>query len=178
MAGPSSEELKTAVEPVSQGPLAASVHHIEGQLLLAAGDPSGARRSAEDAMQLYERAGAPFGAASARSLLASVLLELGDPTGAELEAAAAAAVFDELGATAEAERARRLTSKPPTSSPITAREAEVLRLVAEGLSNAEIAQRLVLSEHTVHRHVANMLAKLGVSTRAAAVARASSLHLL
>ncbi len=172
------EELKAAVESMSHGPLAASVHHVEGQIHLAAGDLTSARRYAEDAMQLYERVGVPFGAASARSLLARILLGLDDAAGAELEAAAAASVFDELGAVAEAERARRLVAKQAESSPITTREAEVLRLVADGLNNAEIAQRLVLSEHTVHRHVANMLSKLGVSTRAAAVARASSLGLL
>ena len=47
----------------------------------------------------------------------------------------------------------------------------MLRLVAEGLSNREIARSLVLSEHTVHRHVANILRKLGQSTRAAAAAQ-------
>jgi pimeloyl-ACP methyl ester carboxylesterase/DNA-binding CsgD family transcriptional regulator len=58
-------------------------------------------------------------------------------------------------------------------SPLTAREAEVLRLVAAGLSNREIASSLVLSEHTVHRHVANVLRKLAQSSRAAAAAQAT-----
>lgn len=58
-------------------------------------------------------------------------------------------------------------------SPLTARETEVLRLVAAGLSNREIASSLVLSEHTVHRHVANVLRKLGQSSRAAAAASAT-----
>jgi len=58
-------------------------------------------------------------------------------------------------------------------SPLSRRETEVLRLVSEGLSNREIASSLVLSEHTVHRHVANILRKLGQSTRAAAAARAA-----
>jgi DNA-binding NarL/FixJ family response regulator len=53
---------------------------------------------------------------------------------------------------------------------LTPRELDVLRLVAQGLSNPRIAQRLVLSEHTVHRHLANILRKLGVSSRAAAAA--------
>ncbi|HYB49382.1 MAG TPA: LuxR C-terminal-related transcriptional regulator [Streptosporangiaceae bacterium] len=56
------------------------------------------------------------------------------------------------------------------TSVLTARELDVLKLVAQGLSNTEIAQRLVLSEHTVHRHLANILRKLDLSPRAAAAA--------
>ena len=63
-------------------------------------------------------------------------------------------------------------------SPLTARETEVLRLVATGLSNREIASSLVLSEHTVHRHVANILRKLTLSTRAAASAYATRAGLI
>jgi DNA-binding NarL/FixJ family response regulator len=61
---------------------------------------------------------------------------------------------------------------------LTSRELEVLRLVAQGLSTQEIAVRLVLSEHTVHRHVANILIKLDLPTRAAAVAYAARHSLL
>lgn len=61
---------------------------------------------------------------------------------------------------------------------MTARQGEVLRLVAEGLSDHEIAARLVISEHTVHRHIANIYTRLACSTRAAAVAQASRLALL
>ena len=53
---------------------------------------------------------------------------------------------------------------------LTPRELDVLKLVAQGLSNANIARRLVLSQHTVHRHLANILHKLGLSSRAAAAA--------
>ncbi|MBW3609717.1 MAG: LuxR C-terminal-related transcriptional regulator, partial [Actinobacteria bacterium] len=66
----------------------------------------------------------------------------------------------------------RAAGAAPGTGTLTRREREVLELIAEGLHNRAIAQRLVLSEHTVHRHVANLLNKLGVSTRAAAVARA------
>jgi predicted ATPase/DNA-binding CsgD family transcriptional regulator len=59
---------------------------------------------------------------------------------------------------------------PEDASVLTPRELEVLRLVALGLSNPDIAQRLVLSEHTVHRHLANILRKLSLSSRAAAAA--------
>jgi LuxR family transcriptional regulator, maltose regulon positive regulatory protein len=55
-------------------------------------------------------------------------------------------------------------------SVLTPRELDVLKLVAQGLSNADIARRLVLSEHTVHRHLANILRKLDLSSRAAAAA--------
>ena len=75
-----------------------------------------------------------------------------------------------------AKKKRRPTTDEPESvegSPLTARETEVLRLVATGLSNREIASSLVLSEHTVHRHVANILGKLTLSTRAAASAYAA-----
>jgi len=71
--------------------------------------------------------------------------------------------------------------EPPheeNTHPLTRREMEVLRLVADGMSNQEIAADLVLSGHTVHRHVANVLGKLGVSSRTAAVAQAARLGLL
>jgi ATP/maltotriose-dependent transcriptional regulator MalT len=55
---------------------------------------------------------------------------------------------------------------------------EILGLVAQGMSNREVAENLVLSKHTVHRHVTNALGKLGVSSRAAAVARVTQLGLL
>jgi pimeloyl-ACP methyl ester carboxylesterase/DNA-binding CsgD family transcriptional regulator len=63
-------------------------------------------------------------------------------------------------------------------SPLSLRETEVLRLVASGLSNRDIASALVLSEHTVHRHVANILRKLAQSTRAAAAAHATRAGLI
>jgi len=66
-----------------------------------------------------------------------------------------------------------VTAESNGASPLSRRETEVLRLVAAGLSNREIASSLVLSEHTVHRHVANILRKLTQSTRAAAAAHAT-----
>ena len=83
-----------------------------------------------------------------------------------------------------AAQARELLSRvsgapePARGRAITTRESDVLRLVAEGLSSPQVAERLHLSEHTVHRHVANILTKLEVSTRAAAVARAVEQGLL
>jgi len=76
----------------------------------------------------------------------------------------------------EAPRASALVSEPDAAVPggaasvLTHRELDVLKLVAQGSSNADIAKRLVLSEHTVHRHLANILRKLGLSSRSAAAA--------
>jgi DNA-binding NarL/FixJ family response regulator len=64
----------------------------------------------------------------------------------------------------------RVTVSGAAVSVLTPRELDVLKLVAQGLSNSDIARRLVLSEHTVHRHLANILRKLGLSSRAAAAA--------
>ena len=76
----------------------------------------------------------------------------------------------------QAERAGAPGSEPDAAVPgtavtvLTPRELDVLKLVAQGLSNPDIARQLVLSEHTVHRHLANILRKLGLSSRAAAAA--------
>jgi LuxR family maltose regulon positive regulatory protein len=115
--------------------------------------------------------------ARARIELATSLAALGRTELAEREATAALDRLRELGAEAEAERARRLlvasirggddrTRMPP----VTRREHEVLALLAEGLTNGQIAERLVVSEHTVHRHVTNILRKLGLPSRTAAAA--------
>ena len=89
-----------------------------------------------------------------------------EPLGASLEIGRARAVLDDcppLGTARGAARSR-------TGSGLTPREIEVLRLISEGLNNQAIAERLFISEHTVHRHVANTLTKLNVSSRSAAVA--------
>ncbi len=87
--------------------------------------------------------------------------------GPTLDAAEVLAVLGRKGAVAG--RARAATSGE-AETVLTPRELDVLKLVAQGLSNSDIARRLVLSEHTVHRHLANILRKLGLSSRAAAAA--------
>jgi ATP/maltotriose-dependent transcriptional regulator MalT len=145
-------ELAEIVAIVGGDALRAALRHCEGVAARAAGED--ARAALEDAVALYDAAGAPFEAARAR-------LELSDPR----ERQAAQAALARLGAVAP----RR------PDGPLSARELDVLRLVARGLTDKEIAAELVLSRHTVHRHVANIYAKLGCSTRAAAVARAADL---
>ena len=107
------------------------------------------------------------------SRLGAVELALGEQDGATAEAAEARAAFAELPAEVDAVAAADLLAQPNANGPLTRRELEVIALVAAGRSNREIAERLVVSEHTVHRHVANILGKLGEPTRAAAAARAT-----
>jgi DNA-binding NarL/FixJ family response regulator len=95
---------------------------------------------------------------------------LGDHDSAALEVDAARAVFEELGAAPELRRIASLGGDDMHG--LTRRELQVLRLVAAGETNKAIAAELVLSERTVDRHVSNIFAKLGVSSRAAATARA------
>jgi DNA-binding NarL/FixJ family response regulator len=99
---------------------------------------------------------------------------LGDQDGAARELDSARWVFRQLGATPDAIRVEALVREaaPKAAGGLTAREVEVLRLVAAGMTNRAIAADLFLSERTVDRHVSNIFAKLGLSSRAAASAYA------
>jgi DNA-binding NarL/FixJ family response regulator len=96
--------------------------------------------------------------------------KLGDEEAAELAISGAHAVFVELGATVEAAATVELLGERPRPAGLTAREVDVLRLVAAGKSNREIADELYLSIKTVARHLANIFGKLDVSSRTAAAA--------
>jgi DNA-binding NarL/FixJ family response regulator len=165
-------ELRDVARLVGTGPLVADADLAEGLLAAAAGDHERARRLLEDAADGFERAGAPFESAQARIELATALLALGRAEDAEHEAAAARERLAAIGAAGEAARARAILAAagPHAAAPVTPREREVLRLLADGLTNRQIAGRLVVSEHTVHRHVANILRKLGLPSRTAAAA--------
>jgi DNA-binding CsgD family transcriptional regulator len=168
-------ELDGVASVVSTDPLRASASFAAGAVARAAGQAQLARTAFEDATLLFHRSGAPFEAARARLELARVLAGEGRAEDAVREARAAATSLHRIGAAHEAERADAMALEAeggPTDSPMTKREREVLRLVADGKTNREIAERLVVSEHTVNRHVTNILAKLGASSRSAAVADA------
>jgi DNA-binding CsgD family transcriptional regulator len=173
-------ELHAIAAMAGTDPLLGAARHAEGCAQSAVGNFDAAREAFEDAVALLGRAGLPFEAARARVALARALRSLGRQEAARAELDRAAEGFAALGATAEERhttllRAGRRAGERGELSP---REQEVLHLVARGKTNAEIATALVLSEHTVHRHVANILAKLGVSSRAAAVAAATEQDLL
>jgi DNA-binding NarL/FixJ family response regulator len=113
--------------------------------------------------------------------LALTLAALERDEAARREAAAALKALDELGAEADAARARRRLGGPADGAALpelTARAREVLCVLAEGLTNRQIAERLVISEHTVHRHVTNILRKLGLASRTTAAAHAAKAGLL
>ena len=121
----------------------------------------------------WRRLDAPYEAAITRYHLGRACRAVGDEDGAQLEFDAARTVLTELGAIPDLERLERAAAEPGgpgAPGGLTRREVEVLRLVARGRSNREIANDLFLSERTVARHVGNILAKLGLPNRAAATA--------
>jgi DNA-binding NarL/FixJ family response regulator len=111
-------------------------------------------------------------------LLGRACRAAGDEETAVLEFEAARAAFDRVGAVPDRDRADELLGRVTNAHGLTARELEVLRLVASGETNRAIASELVLSERTVDRHVSNIFVKLRVSSRAGATARAYEDHLL
>ena len=181
-------ELRSIADALGTRPLLASLSLSEGLVAAAAGDRETARERLEDAVELYAASGASFELGRARLELARILASLGRADAAVREARLALTSLEEIGAAIEAERARNelrsFGASPKTTRAsrrgqiLTPREVEILRLVSEGLTDPEIADRLVLSKHTVHRHVQNAYAKLDCSSRAAAVAKASKLQLL
>jgi len=178
-------DLKKVARLAETAPLRGAVNLADGIVTAAAGEHERARRLLEDAVDEFERSGAPFEAARARLELARSLIALGRSTEAAHEAQASLERLTDLGAEAEARRARQLrgvpagASRQPTPVPeVSHREREVLRCVTEGLTNRQIADRLFVSEHTIHRHITSILRKLDLPTRTAAAAHAVRAGLL
>ena len=136
-------------------------------MLLAEGDAGAAVAALRGAWRAWRELEAPYEAARARVLIGLACRELGDEDAAAMELDAARTVLAGLGAGPDLDRARQAGRgrRPPTGG-LTGRELEVLRLVAAGETNHAIATRLHLADKTVHRHVSNIYAKLGVSSRA------------
>jgi DNA-binding NarL/FixJ family response regulator len=149
----------------------AAAAHAEGAVALAEGNPSEALQRLREAFAIWHEMPAPYEAARTRALIAGCCRALGDEHSAEVELDAARWAFQQLGAKADLARLEA-EAAPASAVPgnLSAREIDVLRLVAAGNTNRAIANELIISEKTVARHVSNIFTKIGVSTRAAATA--------
>jgi LuxR family transcriptional regulator, maltose regulon positive regulatory protein len=179
------EQIRAVTGRFGTAPMKVSALVAEALVASAEGDHPRARIALEDAIELCSRTGGLFELARCRIQLGRVLVACGDREESEAQIAQALKAFARLGAAAHMadlgtagrpDRAVGERAAPAAAGaaavPLTRREVEVLRLVAQGMSNHEIARHLVISEFTVKRHVANLLAKLGLPSRAAAAAYA------
>jgi DNA-binding CsgD family transcriptional regulator len=174
------DELIQMAGAYSTPALRAMANHAQGAVLLASDDARAALVVLRGAWQLWRELQAPYEVARVRVLVGLACRQLGDREAAAMEFDAACTVFAQLGAAPDLARVEALvrSGAAPRAHGLTARELQVLRLLATGTTNHAIANELVLSEKTVHRHVSNIFTKLGVSSRAAATAYAYEYHLL
>jgi DNA-binding CsgD family transcriptional regulator/tetratricopeptide (TPR) repeat protein len=162
-------EIAAGSESAMLGAIAA---HARGAIAVAGDDAAAGLASLRHALQVWQELEAPYEVARARVLVGLSCRALGDEDSAELELEAARGAFEQLGAApdlAYVDSLAGITALTDTHG-LSPRELEVLRLVAAGNTNRQIASTLVLSEHTVARHVQNIFTKLGVSSRTAATA--------
>lgn len=161
-------ELGTLADLYRSAALQAATESARGRVLIAEGSPAESLAPLRRAWAAWQRLDAPYEAARVRVQIAIAYRALGDIDSAAMEIDAARWVFQDLGALPELSKLDAM-SPPPGAAPVpgglTPREIQVLRLIVDGRTNKEIAADLVISEHTVARHVQNMLAKLGLPSR-------------
>lgn len=167
-----SDELERVAAAAGSVAMLAFSAYASGAVELSSGDASGALPYLRKAQQLWARAECPYELARVRLLTGRALSALGDTGSARQAFEAAHEGFLALGATPMVEEASRQIEPARLPGGLTAREVEVLRLVASGHSNAQIATDLTLSEKTVARHLSNIFTKLEVGSRTAAAAYA------
>jgi ATP/maltotriose-dependent transcriptional regulator MalT len=154
--------------------LLALSERADGAVLLAEEDAGRAVQALRKSWMIWCELEAPYEAARTRVLIARACRKLGDDDASNLELAAARDVFQQLGAATDLAgiNSALLKKTVGSSGPLTAREVEVIRLLAAGLTNRDMADKLGLSEKTVARHVSNIFTKLDLSSRTAAAAYA------
>jgi ATP/maltotriose-dependent transcriptional regulator MalT len=175
------ERLSHAASVTSSEHLAALADRARGRLALAQGDDRAAVTHLEAALRTWSRLEVPFDAARTRFDLARALITVLPDLAIE-HGRRALETFDELGASAEADRVAAFLRAhgvvgrvgPKRAGMLTLREQEVLRLLAAGLSNPEIAERLHISRKTAAHHVSSVLAKLNLRNRTEAAAHAAT----
>jgi len=153
---------------------------------MSTGNYEDACRKFEQSVELYEKNGNPYKTAQARLELAQALLHLDKKSTAEAVLSSAIEAFDQLGAMPDKKRAESLLDKIQKRYPgqsdklnpdaLTERELEILREVARGKSNPDIASDHFISIRTVERHISNIYSKLGVSGRAARATATAYAH--
>ena len=157
--------------------LQAASFQARGRLALHSSDGSKAFQLLRAAVAGWQSLAAPFEAARTRVLLAKAANLLGESETAEEQLGLARRAFEELGGVVHFQAFAPGDSADARFG-LTARELEVLRLVSRGLTNKAISASLTISEKTAANHVANILGKLGLSSRAAATAFAYEHHLV
>ncbi len=162
-------ELAEIVSRYESPMLGALLAHAEGAVELASGQVEAALTALRRALSLWLELDAPYEIARTRLLVGEACRTLGDDEAATLEVEAARGIFERLGAKPDLAKLG-VRSGARDMHGLSHRELDVLRLVSAGLSNREIASELVISEHTVARHLQNIFAKLGLSSRTAAAA--------
>ena len=164
------EELTQIAADFDSAFLTAAALTAQGRVQAALGDAAAACATLRDALREWQALDVPYEVATVRLLLGLACRECGDDDAAAKSFETAATIFDRLGAALEARRVRGLSTHAADASGLTEREADVLRLVADGKTNKDIATELFLSERTVARHLSNIFTKIGVNTRTAAAA--------
>ena len=153
--------------------LRALAGHARGAVLLSEGDPVAALHELRAAASAWRDLHMPYEGARTAVLVGLACAALGDRIAADLEFDNARDTFTSLGAVPDLQRLASLTGAPDAATAgLSTRERQVLALLAAGKTNRDIAASLVISQHTVGRHVENIFAKLGVTSRAAATAYA------
>ncbi|WP_281354907.1 helix-turn-helix transcriptional regulator [Chelativorans xinjiangense] len=164
-------ELEDAAESYGTELLRALAAHARGAVELAEGEAQAAAVWLRQAIEGWQQVDAPYEAGRVRVMMGLACRALGDDDSAALELQAARTVFQQLGAAPDVSRVDTLLNmRSDEACSLSARELQVLRLIASGKTNKEIANELHLSGKTVDRHVSNIFNKLDVPTRAAATA--------
>jgi DNA-binding NarL/FixJ family response regulator len=168
-ASDATDELDAIAAAYDSPLLRATALTTRGRVLLARGEAGEASEVLQAALDQWIALAVPYEVATVQTLLGQARREAGDPEAAAAAFAEAARRFDEIGARLDARRALGDTTTDRPAG-LTGREVEVLRLIAAGMSNKEIAGALHLSAKTVSRHLSNIFTKIGATSRAGATA--------
>ena len=174
------ETLQDCARQYSSDAVRAAAAEATARVLIHDGRAEDALASIRRAADILWELRTPYHLARVRVLAARACLATGDVEAAQTELDEAISLFRELGARPDEVAAARLMARLSAggSGPLTPRQAQVLRLIAAGLTNPEIAAELGLSQRTIDRHVGDILTRLNVATRAAATAYAFELGLI